>query len=220
MDNKQYLPLDIKSVVGGEGNIIEGYGSIFGNLDHTGDIVAPGAFAKSLASGIKVKMLYQHDRTEVIGVWTEIVEDQHGLRVKGKISNTARGREVMELLKDGAIEGLSIGFKYKDWERDGDALVIKEAELREISIVTFPANEAAQIMAVKEAESKRNLERSVKDSADYSRSEVQVFIEAGRAAVEAKRDAASIEIKQSDEVKASDYDAELADLLNKRVNFI
>ena len=94
--------------------VFTGYGSIFGNKDQGNDIVVEGAFAKSIGKkGARaVKMLYQHRQDEPIGVFDEIIEDRRGLKVKGRLAmGTQRGREVYELMKMGALDGLSIGYR-------------------------------------------------------------------------------------------------------------
>jgi HK97 family phage prohead protease len=106
MEHK-HLPLEWKASPEG---VIEGYGSVFGNPDLGGDIILPGAFADSLKSGRKVKMLRQHDADDVIGVWDEISEDRDGLRVKGRLLlSIGDGKDAFELVKAGALDGLSIG---------------------------------------------------------------------------------------------------------------
>ncbi|MEZ0468737.1 HK97 family phage prohead protease, partial [Phaeobacter sp. SYSU ZJ3003] len=95
---------------------IEGYASLFGIEDQGGDIVAPGAYASSLAKlaqdGRRVKMLWQHDPAQPIGVWDEAREDERGLWVKGRIlTEVAKGREAQALIKAGSIDGLSIGYR-------------------------------------------------------------------------------------------------------------
>lgn len=152
---------------------IEGYGSIFGNVDLGGDIVMPGAFAKSCdqmrQSGRKLKMLWQHDPTQPIGVWDTAAEDSKGLRVQGRIlSEVARGKEAIALLKAGAISGLSMGYKttdadYRDTER-GTLREIKEAELWETSLVTFPMNPEATVTDVKRLGSPREVEQLLRKS--------------------------------------------------------
>ena len=97
-----------------EGHVVEGYASLFGKTDQGGDIVQKGAYAASLkrlgARGGRVKMLWQHDPGQPIGVWDEVREDATGLWVKGRIlTEVKRGREVAALLSAGAIDGLSIG---------------------------------------------------------------------------------------------------------------
>ena len=131
-----------------------GIASVFGELDSYNDVVAPGAFSATLkarkASG--VKMLWQHWTSEPIGVWTTIQEDKKGLLVEGKlVLETQRGGEAHALLKAGALDGLSIGFMSKKSEMDEETYIrtLKEIDLWEISLVTFPALSSAQVTDVK-----------------------------------------------------------------------
>ena len=140
----------------GDDGQIEGYGSVFGVKDAYSDIVAPGAFAMSLAAhkaeGTLPAMLWQHDSGEPIGVWTEMAEDDRGLRVKGQIvMETERGKAAHALLKKRALRGLSIGFVSKEWSYDSDAGIrtLTQIDLWEVSLVTFPANGKAMIDSVK-----------------------------------------------------------------------
>lgn len=187
MDYK-YAVLDWKA---DDAGVIEGYGSVFDNVDNGGDIVAPGAFSASLRSGRRAKMLMQHDPSDVIGVWDSLEEDGKGLRVKGRLLTTVRkGAEAYELVKAGAIDGLSIGYRtVKSIARDGKR-VIQQAELWEVSLVTFPMNELARVDAVKAAEmSERDLERMLTRDAGLSRSVAQRLMAGGFNAVKAMRDA-------------------------------
>jgi len=155
-----------------EDGTIEGYGSVFDVVDQGGDIIAPGAFRQSLASGRKVKMLFQHDPSAVIGTWKSMEEDAKGLRVAGKILTTVKsGAEAYEYVKAGAIDGLSIGYRtVKSMDRNGKR-VIMQAELWEVSLVTFPMNEMARIDAVKAADMQLDeLERLLTLRAGLSRS--------------------------------------------------
>ncbi|TAG24878.1 MAG: HK97 family phage prohead protease, partial [Rhodobacterales bacterium] len=98
------------------GQVVEGYASLFGKSDQGGDIVQKGAYGASLKRlserGGRVKMLWQHDPGQPIGVWDEVHEDATGLWVKGRIlTEVARGREVAALVQAGAIDGLSIGYR-------------------------------------------------------------------------------------------------------------
>ena len=143
----------------GDDGTIEGYGSVFGVKDSYDDVIAAGAFAASLkahkAAGTLPAMLWQHRGDEPIGVWTEIVEDEKGLRVKGKLAlDTVRGKEAHALLKLGALNGLSIGFVSKQWayDRDTEVRTLTEIDLWEISLVTFPANGKARVTGVKAAD--------------------------------------------------------------------
>lgn len=137
---------------------VEGYGAVFGNVDSYGDVILPGAFAKGLGKR-KVKMLWQHDPSRPIGVWDEMREDDRGLYVRGRIlSEVEKGREAIALMSAGAIEGLSIGYRTVDAEyKDGNRM-LKEVDLWETSIVTFPANELAEA-SVKSIETERDLEQ-------------------------------------------------------------
>jgi hypothetical protein len=131
----------------------EGYASLFGVPDSSGDVVAPGAFADSLRlRGLKrVRLLYQHFAHEPIGVWQEMREDGRGLYVKGRIvTDLERGRDVLALLREGALDGLSIGFRTRRARRDPTTglRTLLEVELWEVSIVTFPLLTGSQITAV------------------------------------------------------------------------
>lgn len=129
---------------GQAGTTIEGYASLFGLTDQGGDMVAPGAYRLSLKrlaeSGKRVRMLWQHDPTAPIGVWDEICEDGRGLWVKGRLlPEVAQAREAQALLKAGAIDGLSIGYRAVAAERDAKGRrVLSEIDLWEVSLVTFP----------------------------------------------------------------------------------
>lgn len=144
--------------------MIEGYGSVFGVRDSYSDIVAAGAFKSSLAAhkaaGTMPALLWQHRSDEPIGVWTSMVEDQKGLAVVGQLAmDTTRGREAHALLKMRAINGLSIGFYSKEWKYDteNDVRTLTEVDLWETSLVTFPANSAARVTAVKSIETLESL---------------------------------------------------------------
>ena len=146
--------LEIKAL--GEDGVFSGYGSIFGNKDSYGDIVVPGAFAKSLADhqrrGTRPKMFWQHDPYQPIGSWTDMAEDGKGLWVEGRLNmEVQRGREAYALLKAGDIDGLSIGYQTVADERDEKrgALLLKELKLVEVSIVSLGANDRALVNAVK-----------------------------------------------------------------------
>lgn len=146
--------LQIKAT--GDDGVIEGYGSVFGVKDNYDDVIAKGAFMDSLkahkAAGTMPAMLWQHDSDKPIGVWTEMVEDEKGLRIKGQLAmETVKGKEAHALLKMGALNGLSIGFMSKQWayDRDTEVRTLTEIDLWEVSLVTFPANEKARVTNVK-----------------------------------------------------------------------
>jgi HK97 family phage prohead protease len=121
--------------------------------DQGGDVVLRGAYAGSLAAlagaGRRVKMLWQHDPGQPIGIWEEVREDALGLWVKGRLlDEVARGREAAALLAAGAIDGLSIGYRTLRAERDGKGRrLLSELELWEVSLVTFPMLAEARVAA-------------------------------------------------------------------------
>lgn len=139
-----------------EAGEISGYANTFGFRDYAGDITQNGAFTNSLknhiAEGTSIKMLWQHNTTEVIGVWTEAVEDEHGLYLKGKLTKgVQKSDEALLLLAAGALDGLSIGYTVEDsrWDSKQDARLLLEINLLECSIVTFPCNTQSRIDSVK-----------------------------------------------------------------------
>jgi HK97 family phage prohead protease len=173
---------------------VTGLGSVFGNVDRGGDVVQAGAFAESLASGRKVAMLWQHDATEVIGVWTGLREEAGGLVVEGTLADTPRGNEVYALLKMGALDGLSIGYRTVEWKWQEDIRIIEKAELWEVSIVTFPMNESARIDAVKAAEmTEREIEKRLTQDAGFSRTVARALMSGGVKAIKGMQDAATTE---------------------------
>ncbi len=136
-----------------DGSVIEGYASLFGLADQGGDVVQPGAYARSLdriaAQGGSVKMLWQHDPAQPIGIWEEIREDGRGLYVTGRLlSEVARAREAAALIQAGAIDGLSIGYRTVSAAKDGKGRrLLEEVELWEVSLVTFPMLREARVAA-------------------------------------------------------------------------
>src|SRR3954466_5286272 len=153
---------------GAAAGTVLGYGSVFNTVDLGKDVVLPGAFTGTAVR--KVRMLWQHDPRQPIGVWDELEEDAKGLRLKGRLAlGTRLGAEAYELLKMGALDGLSIGFTMngpKDFEYDPktDIRRIKRVKLMEVSLVTFPMNPRATTTRVKSATSKRDLEQSLRDA--------------------------------------------------------
>ena len=144
--------LEVKELT--DEGVIEGYASIFGNVDNGGDKVMPGAFVEGLAkarqTGRRVKMLWNHNPDQPIGVWEDLAEDAKGLWVKGRlVMEVPRAKEAHALMKAGAIGGLSIGYRTKASEPDGNVRLLKSVDLYEISPVTFPMNERAKISSVK-----------------------------------------------------------------------
>lgn len=180
------LDFDCELKATGDTGTFEGYGSVFNITDRGGDIVAAGAFAETLAAakaaGRLPAMLWQHRQAEPIGVYTEMEEDAIGLKVKGKLAlKTARGAEAYELMKMGAISGLSIGYRVRDdsWDRVTGVRTIKKADLHELSLVTMPMNDASRVSAVKtieELDSLSEIERHLRDVCGLSKSEATAMV--------------------------------------------
>jgi HK97 family phage prohead protease len=168
-----------------EDGTVEGYGSVFDVQDSYADIIEKGAFAKSISTHKSAKsmpaMLWQHDSSQPIGVWTSMSEDDNGLRVTGRLAmDTVKGKEAHALLKMGALNGLSIGFMTKQYRYDEetDIRTLTEVDLWEVSLVTFPANTQARVTQVKSADDLQTLkdaERILRDSG-FSRRDALAFV--------------------------------------------
>ena len=145
-----------------ENTIISGYASVFNIVDSQNDIVQKGAFEDTKPENIK--LLWQHDTLKPIGIIKSLYEDDYGLKIQAEINNRILlGKETTELVRQKAIDGLSIGFCAKDFEYDNQGVrLLKKVDLMEISVVTFPANRNAGIINVKkltEHPINRSLER-------------------------------------------------------------
>ena len=145
---------------------VEGYASLFGEVDQARDMVMPGAFTQTLQSrGLrKIPMLFQHDPSEPVGIWLELREDMRGLWARGRlIPDVARGRELIALVQQGAIDGLSIGYRTVRGKIDPKTRIrrLYQVDLWEISIVTFPLLEGARVRAVKSRKISVSFHRSL-----------------------------------------------------------
>ena len=156
MEQKLINIAEVKfSADSGETKSFSGYGAVFGNLDSYGDVIAKGAFTKSLKRDGTPLMFLNHDPYSLpIGKWTKLEEDDFGLKVEGEFLDTQMGRDTYTASKAGAINGLSIGFRPNEVRlgkpgTDEPTRTIKSLELVEVSVVTFPANTAARIKDVK-----------------------------------------------------------------------
>jgi uncharacterized protein len=148
----KYLPLD-NTTLAADG-AFAGYASLFNVPDMGNDIIAPGAFAESLARrGPRgIKLLFQHDASQPIGVWKTLREDARGLYAEGQLSvDNSQARDILALLRSGAIDGLSIGFRTTTANRAGKSgpRRLTKIDLWEISVVTFPMLQGARITSVK-----------------------------------------------------------------------
>lgn len=179
-------PFEIKAVE--EDGVFEGFGSVFGNVDSYKEIVAPGAFAESLASwkasGRLPPVLWQHRSGEPIGPYLEMEEQAIGLRVKGQllVNDVQRAKEARALMKAKAVNGLSIGFVTREdsYDRVSGIRTLKKVDLWEVSVVTFPANPSAQISSVKSVidaiETVRDAESFLRDVGRLSNAQAAAFI--------------------------------------------
>ena len=173
------IPFKIKAV--SEDGIFSGYGSVFGVVDSYKEVVTQGAFADSL-QGRMPALLWQHRSGEPIGVYTVVKEDSIGLYVEGKLAlKTARGAEAYELLKMGALNGLSIGFITREdsYDKVSGIRTLKKVDLWEVSLVTFPANDASRISSVKAVESINSFsdaEAYLRDAGGLSRREALALV--------------------------------------------
>jgi HK97 family phage prohead protease len=182
---RRIVPFETKAV--SDDRSFEGYGSVFGVKDSYADVVAKGAFAHTLEgrnrAGRAPALLWQHDPSMPIGVYTDMREDDTGLFVKGRFSRTTKGDEAYELLKDGALSGLSIGFTTTKSSMDEKSGIrtLTEIDLWEVSLVTFPANQAARVTAVKSDGSlptEREFEEFLRD-AGFTRNHAKSIISKG-----------------------------------------
>lgn len=188
---------------GGQVGSFSGYGSVFGNVDSDGDAIAPGAFSISLAEhkakGTLPRMLFGHERNRPIGDYEVMREDDHGLWLEGQLwvdgdhpnqdALTAR-----RLMQGPGGAGLSIGFYIREdkFDRDSGIRTITQARLMEVSVVTFPANDAANTVGVKTAgdiETVRDFEEFLRE-AGYSRGQAKAIAARGFKAKGDPREAA------------------------------
>lgn len=165
------FPLDIKSL--SEAGLIQGLAAGYGNVDAHGEIFAPGAFAKAIASaktgGRQPAMLLHHDPRRPAGRWDAFTETKAGLDVSGQLAlDSADGREAYALLKGGALTGLSVGFRTISEKGGSGPTIITEAELFEVSLVATPSNPKTRISSVKGIGGIRDLEEILRERFAFS----------------------------------------------------
>lgn len=173
-----------------EEGLFSGYGAVFGNVDGGGDVLLSGAFTETLANlkttQRKMPVLWQHSPHEPIGVYKTLRQDDYGLFVEGELATkTSRGKDAYELLKIGAVSGMSIGYSLSEAPTyDRDVRKLEKVDLWEISLVTFPMNDLARIEHVKAAlgrgdlPSERTFEGLLRD-AGFSLKEAKTIISKG-----------------------------------------
>jgi HK97 family phage prohead protease len=203
---RKTLAIDFKVKSIDESGEFSGYASVFGVKDSYSDIVMPGAFSKSLAKwsekGQLPALLWQHKTDEPIGIFTSMKEDDHGLYVEGRLlkDDDDLAKRAYAHLKAGSIQAMSIGYSLNDYEYDKDkgAFQLKEIELWEVSLVTFPANEEARIDTVKASLDGGDLpqpalvEQCLRD-AGFSRKQAKTILSGGYKAL---RDADGEDVNQ------------------------
>jgi HK97 family phage prohead protease len=201
------VELSIKSI--SDSGEFEGYGSIFGIKDSHSDIVVRGAFTKSLNKWIEKgrfpALLWQHNMDEPIGVYTEMKEDENGLYLKGRllIDDDPLAKRAHAHMKAGSLSGLSIGYVLEDYDYDNEkeAFVLKDIDLWEVSLVTFPANDEARISNVKNAFERgqtprpSEMEKALRE-VGLSASQAKGFMAKGYKAI-SPREAGSAETRES-----------------------
>jgi uncharacterized protein len=199
-------PFVVKSTK--EDGSFSGYASVFGVVDSYGDVVEPGAFKASLSAwkekGQSPALLWQHRADEPIGKWTKLEEDEKGLYAEGLILLDAGDteRRAYAHLKAGSVSGLSIGYSIPrggaEWDPKSETYRLRQVDLWEASLVTFPANEEAQVETVKAAlASPRDFERWLVRDAGLSARSAKALMSGGYKALVAERDAADEELKEA-----------------------
>lgn len=178
------IAFEVKDVT--SGGTFSGYGSVYNVIDQGDDIVAAGAFTDSLAEwqskGRMPAMLWQHRSGEPIGTYTAMREDGNGLYCEGKLAlRTQRGAEAYELLKTGAISGLSIGFMTREdtFDQKTGIRTIKKGDLWECSLVTFPMNDQARVASVKSLDQItdfKSAERYLREAGGLSRADATALV--------------------------------------------
>lgn len=192
MDKMNFDLRECKFAQDGEAMTIAGYGAVFGNVDAYGDVIAPGAFAQTLAqhksAGTMPLMLLEHgDAPLPIGVWEHMSEDGHGLQVKGRFLDTTMGIDAWKAAKAGAINGLSIGFRPTEFalraKPEDPRRTLKAVDLVEVSLVGMPANAKARTTSVKSADDLKaeitklsDLGDVLREAAGWSKSQAEAVL--------------------------------------------
>lgn len=210
-----FTPIEVKFADDGgvKTGTFEGYGAVFGNVDSYGDVMQKGSFKDTLKDWKKLKrlppMLVQHGGWMMtdsdalpIGKWEEMDEDDTGLKVKGRLINldTERGKQIYGAMQEGVLDGMSIGYRAKEFvlgtKPEEPRRILKKVDLVELSVVTFPANGAARVSAVKSAgdiKTIREFEDFLRDVGGYSNAAAKAIAAGGFKASEPRdEDAADL----------------------------
>lgn len=211
--NFKDLKLQIKDVK--DDGQFEGYCSTFGNEDLGGDIVAPGAFTKTIKDKKDHPILWGHNAREVIGVNQKYTEDSKGLYVQGQlVLDVQRAKEAHALMKAGAVKGMSIGYDVvvDEYNRDTNIRTLKELKLWEYSLTPFPMNPEATVTTVKSLEEFENaLRLAMKTATD---AEKRALMDKAEKTISALRAAIAPEAAKQDDFAPEKLHAE-ADRITK-----
>lgn len=166
---------------GAGGYRFSGYASVFNGIDAYGDMIAPGAYAETLADRERPIQLRWNHYGPVIGKWLSIEEDERGLKVDGELTP---GHSVAEntaaLLRHGAVSGLSIGYRVREYDEREDHTLLRKIELIEISVVEEPADNAARISDIKSAiygaESYSEFEAILREAGRFTRADATALV--------------------------------------------
>lgn len=181
MEHKNLPASDLSLKLMGEGRKFSGYASVFNGVDSYGDTIVPGAYEKTLVGRERpIRMRWNH-MGPIIGKWTKIEEDEKGLYVEGELTEGHRtADDAYALIKHGAVEGMSIGYRLMDSEMRDDIHYLKEIDLVEISLVEEPADLGAQLTEVKSAinnaDSFKEIERLLRDAGGFSRTNASALV--------------------------------------------
>jgi len=215
----KFLAMDVKASGDDDDpryRMVEGYGSVFGNVDSYGDVIEPGAFAESIKAK-EPKMAWQHDFSTLVGRWDEYREDDRGLFLKGRIATrTEKGAEAAELVGMGAITGLSIGFNTvrEEIDRESNTRRLLEIDLWEVSFVTVPANAAANVTNIKSIRDIRAFEAALRDMG-FSRKDAVCIASRGFKAWADQRDADPPALSADEQREAAELATSLKSLLKE-----
>lgn len=183
---------EIKFATGSTKGEFEGYASVFNVMDADGDIILPGAFKSALADKSRpVAMFFNHRKFELpVGKWTHLEEDSKGLFARGELTpRHSTAEDLKAAMEHGTVPGLSVGFVVtKDgFEKSAAGRVFKSIHaLREISVVTMPANDQSLIESMKSTdglETVRDVEDWLRDAAGLSRNTAQSLIAQMKSAI-------------------------------------
>lgn len=203
-----------------ENGRIEGYGSVFGNIDFGYDRIERGAFADWIKAGFdgSLPMLWQHESGDPIGIWDDIGENRKGLKMSGQLNLTKDSGspdvptawKAMALAKQGAVKGLSIGYRPKEYHFEEEVRVLETVDLVETSMVTFPMNPLARVTAVKYA-TNRDFIQMLREGLGLSREAAEALRAGGLK--ELRRVTGSLQQGDEDDTDSSLQQGSVGDLL-------